>query len=287
LPASSTTPRRSALRQAPNGSRPAARRRASARYYICLAVLVAGALTMGMAARALGGHFQKQRVDLKKPLALMDQSKLLPDYKLHTMVIPPLTEDVIDSLGTSEYLQWLLVDQNRGQRDPASVAHIFITYYTGKPDMVPHVPDECYQAGGYPSVVAPETVQVPVPGCGAPNDQVAVRLVRFAQSPRSRSPLAQVDENAIAILYFFHANGRFCTTRDEVRLAQASLWDKYAYYSKIEIKFTSSDFQRNASRDESVAAVTPLLRKLLPILLNDHLPNWSELTAAKPAAAGS
>lgn len=256
--------------------------RTSARYYVCVGILALCALTMQTVAQILGNHFRKAAVPLKRPLAAMDRYKLAPEYMLHIEPPAALPEEMIEWLGTREYLSWRVVDTRRDRADGVNTAHLFITYYTGKPDMVPHVPDECYLAGGYDCLSA-ETIEVTVPGAGAPNDRVGVRLLGFVPSGatlRGQNP----HDAATHVMYFFLCNGRYAVTRDEVRLIQANLFDKYAYYAKIEIRFTDYSMRRQADRASSAAAIEPLLRKMLPMLLNDHIANWDELNARGVAA---
>ncbi|MCG3125694.1 MAG: hypothetical protein CHACPFDD_00519 [Phycisphaerae bacterium] len=251
--------------------------RTSARYYVCVGVLLVCALTMQTVAQLLGNHFRKAAVPLKRPLAAMDRYKLAPEYTLHIEPPAALPEEMIEWLGTREYLSWRVVDTRHDRADAVNTAHLFITYYTGKPDMVPHVPDECYLAGGYDCLSA-ETIEVPVPEVGAPRDRVGVRLLGFVPSGatlRGQNP----HDAATHVMYFFLCNGRYAVTRDEVRLIQANLFDKYAYYAKIEIRFTDYSMRRQADRQASAEAVGPLLRKILPLLLKDHVADWNELNA--------
>lgn len=262
---------------APAAARHAAvtRDRGSAvRFYVCLGVLVVAAGSMQTVAGLLGQYFRKQPVPLKKPLHRMDKSKLAPEYTLFYLPSRNLSEDETQSLGTREYIQWRLVDQTRPSDAAPSIASLFITYYTGQPDMVPHVPDECYLAGGYDPVGAPETIDVFVPDAGAPQDKIPVRVLTF-QTPQ-RGGLARIQllpKAPVTVMYFFYTNGSYATTRNQVRVSQANLWDRYAYYAKIEVSFS------NRNRAESIAALETLLRKVMPILLNDHFQDWEALTA--------
>lgn len=253
---------------------------ASVRYYVCLGILVVSAAGMRFASERLGAYFRKEAVPLKLALAYFDVNKLAPAYELHRIQGRPLDEEQINGLGTEQYLTRRLVDTRRPPADPARVADVFITYYTGQPDMVPHVPDECYLAGGYDRVAPPETVSVSVPGVGAPGDEIPVRLVQFeSREGRDRQ----------TVLYFFHANGEYCTTRNEVRFKLANPFERYAYYAKIEIKFSDDPEgmrrPRMADKRESVAALGPLLSRLMPVLLADHLA-WDRVRAETAPAAG-
>jgi hypothetical protein len=236
---------------------------------------------MGVLARWLRAHFQKQPVPLKRALAAMDPRKLMPEYELHAFQDEPLSHDMLETLGTDEYLAWRIVDRNREWPDPACVAHLFVSYFTGKPDLVPHVPEECIQAGGANLVGLPETVEIPVPGVGAPQDRIAVRVLTFeaARGGGAALPAGPAGVDTFRVLYFFHVNGKYRTTRYEVRLAQKSLFDKYAYYAKIEVRFGDHAGRQHADRDQSVAALGPLLRKIMPILLEDHLADWEALNS--------
>ncbi len=67
-----------------------------------------------------------------------------PEYELHGRQPPPLNDELIANLGTEEYLQWNVVDRTLPPSDPASTCLLFVTYNTGKPDMVPHNPRESF-----------------------------------------------------------------------------------------------------------------------------------------------
>jgi len=257
-----------------------AARRSGARFYVCLGLLLLSAATLEVSARALGRHFQKLPVPLKKPLAMMDVRKLQPAYELHTHQPEPLSAEVIETLGTDEYLNWNLVDERRDRSDPAYAASVFVSYYTGKPDMVPHVPEECVRAAGA-TLIGSMTTHVTVPGVGAPQDRVPVRVLKFESPGGGQPSLLQGHSGrpTFHVLYFFHVNGRFCTTRTQVRLAQSNLFDRYAYYAKVEVGFTDYWFKRHASQEEALAALESLLREFLPILIEDHLPDWKALSA--------
>lgn len=260
-----------------------AQRPFSLRYAICLGLLATSAVGMQSLARFLGYHLQKKAVLLKRPLATADFAKLAPEYVLHPNMPEPTPEDVVESLGTREYLQWRLVDTGKSVSDPTAVAHVFITYYTGKPDLVPHVPDECYFAAGYDRKGSPHTTHATVRGVGAAGDRVPVRVVEFIKPRQADSLLDDKQSAGVAVLYFFHTNGEYCTTRNEVRLRQANPLQKYAYYAKFEVRFTSYRFDKAADVQQSLAALPPLLEKLVPVILQDHF-SWDELNGKAPKA---
>jgi len=255
-------------------------RGAGVRFYVCLACLLLSAATMRALADWLGAHFQKQPVPLKRPLATMDQAKLLPGYRLHIRQPDTLSEAAIESLGTREYLNWSIVDLDRERGDPACVAHLLVSYYTGKPDLVPHVPEECVRAAGA-ALVGLGRARIPVTGVGAPDGRIPVRVCDFelAGANRASLPGASTRVATFKVLYFFHVNGEYRTTRNEVRLALSNPFHRYAYYVKVEARFTDYSFQRNASEEASIAAMGKLLRKIMPVLLDDHLADWEALNS--------
>lgn len=242
---------------------------ASWRYFVCLGLLVLAALSMNALAEYLGATFRKEAVPLKQSLRIpIDRDKLKPEYRPHLYQPPPISEEVLDSLGTEEYMSAWLVDLGRRANNPARVAELFVTYYTGKPDMVPHAPDECYPAAGWDPLGSPETVAVEVGGVGAPDDEIPVRVLRF-RSPRSGA--------SGAVAYFFYVNGHYVTTRFDVRRILANPFERDAYYAKIELSFSDDPEDRRrarrADRADLLDALEPLLDKVVPILLEDYLPD--------------
>lgn len=254
----------------PTAATPRSGARPSPRYWVCAVLLVAAAAAVHVVPQTIGWHLQKESVALKNSLRWFDAGKLGPRYARHAQTdrIAPMSEDMIESLGSEEFVQIYIADTTKQPRDPTYLASLFVTYYTGKPDMVPHVPDECYLAGGYDKLGV-STEYVPAAGVGAPDDQLPVRMVRFV-APANRR-LAADGTNEVAVLYFFNVNNAFATTRNGVRAILSNPFQRYAYYAKIEVTFTSESMARNAPPDEALAALGPLMEAVLPVLYADHL----------------
>jgi hypothetical protein len=272
-PVSTTPVRAAAARDA--SARP------SPRYWVGLGILVLSAAATQVLPGVVGVFFQKEAVPLRRPLAHFDAGNLGPRYARHraTDRIPPMSEDMVESLGTEDYLQIYLADMETPKSDVAHVAHVFVSYYTGKPDMVPHVPDECYLAVGYDPLGA-STVSIPAEGPWVQEGGVPIRMVRF-RAPQHRRTVPGQEE--VAVTYFFHVNGGFATTRNGVRVILSNPFQRYAYYSKIEISFTDDTLSRSASPEVTARALVPLLEAIMPVLIEDHF-DLSKFASA-PAAA--
>lgn len=267
------------LASARGGAKSGTRWFGSARLVVCVVVLVAAAASMKWLESMGRVIFKKDALPLKRPLTQFDRARLAPQYVPHAEVVRPLSDETVQTLGTREYLNLILSDTTRPAGDRTAAAHVFITYYTGQPDMVPHVPDECWLAGGYERVGAwDETVTAA--GCRAPADRVPVRLMQF----RAPHRLGGAGRDFV-VMYFFHCNGAYATTRDQVRLLQANLTDRFAYYAKFEIRFTDASLTQLAGREESIQALERLLPRLLPVVFEDHLPDWGAVRARGKGAA--
>jgi hypothetical protein len=96
---------------------------------------------MSVAVKSLGVYLEKEHLPLKEPLHLLDESTLVP-YKV-TAKGEIDNEEIVKSLGTSDYLKWNLEDPDAAVNSPVRYCSLFITYY-GLPDVIPHVPEECY-----------------------------------------------------------------------------------------------------------------------------------------------
>jgi len=256
---------------------PATRSPTTPRFYVCVGILVAAAISMQGIARALGTYFQKQAVPLKRPLSALDRNKLRP-YEPHRHQPPPLSDETVENLGTKEYLAWNLRDRTREADAPDAVVRLFVTYYTGKRDPVPHVPEECWAAGGWEQLAGSEA-RVTVTAADGRPVTIPVTLLEFAPPGRRGTRGAAAGEGAprLVVAYFFYANGQYVNSRLGVRRAVANLRDRYAYYSKIELSFHDDGAGRLADREQTLAATSRFLNVLMPVLWQDHYQDWEAL----------
>ncbi len=192
-------------------------------------------------------------------------------YRLQYAV--EIKSEVLDSLGTDQYIQWTLVDDSQPE-DARNLLQLFVTYYTGAPDQVPHVPEECYVGGGGYAVSRETLVEVPLPALG---EQETVRVkVLDMESPSSLATGTKI------VMYVFHTNGEFCPDRNCVRSAMASLLERHAYFSKLELTFGMRDAL--PSREQAIEAGKRFLGVVIPILVRDHWPDWDKVLKAEKEA---
>ena len=219
---------------------------------------------------------QKRPCPLRKPLDKLDRSALHPYEWERSITLSP---DTLNSLGTDQYLQWVLEDVSLDDANsPIKRAILFITYYTGEPDPVPHIPDVCYLGSGF-DIAASDDREMQIPELGR---TVPVRLLEFERVGRGAEP-------RLTVLYTFHTNGQFATGRNQVRTIVGNPFEEYAYFCKVELRFESRAGQ-SATRDELMEGGTKLFRRLLPLLIEQHLPDWAALhdrsaRAGAPASA--
>src|SRR5690606_4619918 len=77
---------------------------------------------------------KKEAVPLKARLDELNKNKLLPYKLLHVQTLKP---EMVDTLGTTEYVSWILQDTRLAGSDrPEQIVNLFVSYYTGKPDQV-------------------------------------------------------------------------------------------------------------------------------------------------------
>lgn len=243
-------------------------------FVACVVLLLACIAGFQLLAEGKKIQFVKERVDLRKPLSDLDHNALLPYRLLQAQRIEPA---VLDSLGTDMYLQWLMEDTTvRDESAPERLVHLFVTYYTGNPDPVPHVPEECYLGSGY-RTTREQVIEIPIPELGA-GAVVPVKVLTF-----ERSQLLSTEGRVV--MYTFHTNGRFCPDRWCVRLAIGDPTARHAYYSKVEISFGAG----GAMPPEAVAieAGRRFLAKVIPVLVRDHWPDWEAVRRAEVSGGAS
>jgi hypothetical protein len=232
-------------------------------FLICAAVLACAGVGMSVLTQRLGLYLSKEFLPLKKPLTTMDEGRLAP-YQVTAKVLIE-NRDILKSLGTADYVQWLLEDPREATDSPVQKLLLFITYY-GQADRVPHVPEECYTGGGYQRL-ATHAISLRV-GTSDGSREIPGRYLLFE---KTAPDLARAVPQ-FPVLYLFRVNGEYAGSRDEARLAlNRNLFSKHSYFCKIEMVFNQSSV--SPTRETAAAASEKLLAVLLPLLEQEHWPD--------------
>ncbi|MEK6676860.1 MAG: hypothetical protein AABZ47_14545 [Planctomycetota bacterium] len=242
---------------------------------LVLAVAILGlfAVVMGPLAGWMGWKQSKRALALRVPLSEVSGDAVFP-YQ----VVRPQTLDspVVEALGTEQYLSWVLEDASQPLNHPLRFANLFVTYYSGGHNLVPHTPDVCYLGVGYQPARPHENVEVDVNTLGPESSSVPLRICTFART-------ALFNREELSVAYTFYANGRFAATRNRVRVLINDLSATYAFFSKVEVSFfagrnDNGDIRVSqwASREDTVKGAAQLFERLLPALVQKHWPEFEK-----------
>lgn len=216
---------------------------------------------------------RKLPIPLKKPLSLLNSKKLSPYVVYHAQELKP---EMLDTLGTDQYIQWILVDESReGNERPEDYVSLFVTYYTGQPDQVPHVPEVCYMAGGGYTLKQSNIEEVDIPALGE-GMKIPVQILEF-----ERTSYANIETKIV--IYLFSANGEFVAHRRVVQQTVGNPYSTYAYFSKVELAFGWPTAQ--PTKEKAIMAGKRFLKKAIPVLVEDHWPDWNEAVKAAESSA--
>jgi len=232
-------------------------------FLICTAVLALAGGGMSVVTAKLGLYLKKEPLPLKKPLDALDEEKLAPYRVVARQIIE--NDDILRSLGTEDYIQWVLEDARESVPSTVCQVMLFITYYK-LPDRVPHVPEECYTGGGYQRL-ATSAVGFRIGAPGGPRD-VPGRYLLFGKVAGAVSLSAE----RFPVVYLFRVNGEYAGSRDDARIAlNKNIFGKHSYFCKIELVFNQS--LAVPTKEDAVAASEKLLAVLLPLLEQNHWPD--------------
>ena len=279
-------------------------------FVLVLLVLFLGAVGINAATSAMQLHFRKEAMPLRAPEGLaalplevgswvcvpevhtvnpdlahdlgtnqyvfrtyVDTAAVLPGSASGTPIIS--RDEVLKMDGLSDRDRWARLTDVRS-KNPNAVLSLAVTYYTGKVDTVPHVPDRCYVADGFePSVYETKEWELGKYPTGAER-RVPVRFIDFEDQT------AREQQNR-CVTYFFHANGEYNDSPLVVRQKLQSLFERYGYFAKIEVMTllpvrqgpTSEKAARHEQdRQAAAAAMQRFLTAALPPV-EKLLPDWN------------
>lgn len=235
-------------------------------FLICAAVLALSGSGMSIAIKSFGVYLKKEPLPLKKSLDLLDEKSLAPYKVISKNKIE--NEEIVKSLGTEDYIQWILEDPSMAANSTVRRCLLFITYYE-LPDSVPHVPEECYTGGGYQRL-ASDSVTFEINRADFQKKIQGKHLV-FGRTNSNRW-----QEGArFPVLYFFRVNGDYVGSREEARITlNKNLFGKFSYFCKVELVFNQGSVA--PSKEEAVIASQKLLGVILPLLEREHWLDWEK-----------
>ena len=230
-------------------------------FFACLALLIAFVGHFNSIIRKTGMRpGPKEPVYLRQPLSRLDPKKLAP---YETVQAVEISDEVLNQLGTRDYIQWML--RNTEDRQSAtSVMSLFVTYYTDNPGQVVHIPDECYLGSGF-NRKGGDLIQIPIQLSPQQTVMVPLHVLKFQKN-------SYAGEETRVVMYGFHVNGQFAAEGRAVSNIMNDPKTRHGYFSKVEVSFGNGNV--SVPYDDAVAAGKQLLQKVLPILVQDHWPDW-------------
>lgn len=258
------------------------------------------AVVVGVLAVAAAGQYSvvswQKAVLVKKPVALRHPLPLLSQQLGRWTFIrdDELSAEVVDELGTTDYLSRYYRDNSVAEGEPGSMVRLHVAYYTGLVDTVPHVPDRCFVAGGvkhgglFDQVLHldPDVIQDAESGRGfdayTANPNLDDPLAPGSIGTEVHLPERDIDAKRFTyrvpnnnadqhVMYFFAVNGKFLASPNAVRLQGFDIRDTHSYYCKIEVQVIGEpDPERFAEKAQD------LLNDFLPEIMA-CLPDWQEV----------
>ena len=228
-------------------------------FVICTVVLALGGVVMSKF------DVPKEPWPLKKPLDLLAEEDLSPYKVVDKWKID--NKDTLKSLGTEDYIQWVLEDVDAPIGSAVRKIVLFITYYE-LADRVPHVPEECHIAAGH-QLLASEPMEFSIEGITG-GEKVPGRHLFFQRTGTNNWSQGE----KFSVFYLFSVNGTYADSRGTARLAlNKAFLKKRSYFSKVEWNFAmSSGTKTYLSKEEATTAGQKLLSVFLPILESQFWP---------------
>ncbi|MEM1165857.1 MAG: exosortase-associated EpsI family protein [Planctomycetota bacterium] len=263
-------------------------------FLVSFLVLVGAAASLEATVRIFDFHLQKKPI---QPQSGLTFSSLPTDFPSWHRLHPDqqLSVEVIDELGTENYLSRWYTEKDPGEGREPRVFELHLAYYTGVIDAVPHVPERCFVGGGMTTAGGTQRdLSVPLDLSSLilnESDEAAFMSgpVYMARSPErhdrvnlpvgvdslkmTATPFTSANGSTIWAGYFFIANGGTVSSADQVRLLAFQLEDDYAYYAKVQ--FLSSGV---SSADELATLAADALDEMFADIMR-CLPDWTEVEA--------
>jgi hypothetical protein len=183
--------------------------------------------------------------------------------------ITVLKDDDASELGMmTSPLNWYYAAMYRDTNAPGVLVQVYVTYYTGLLDAVPHVPERCLVAGGG-SVLADQSQSIDLAMTAvAPEwagQWLKLKAYRTAYEVRAGSGMGACQ------YHLFSMNGLPTDRWEEVRINLAKPWLKYCYFAKVQVAVFSAQNGQPLRPEPDMAAsdraCREFLDRALPVIL--------------------
>ena len=241
------------------------------RFGLAVAALAGCAIGLQMAEVFGWVALIKKPSPIRKPLLDLDR-RIFEPLAFKFMSSDRLDVEMVGELGTEEYINWVF--EYTGTRPLwRGPVRLSVTYYTGKQDQIPHVPEECLWQGGLSPAGGDRTLNLQPSWL-----EGAIPIHRVVFFPRP------ADGTKIFDYYTICVNTEFFANRTDVRLRMAKPGDTHLFYSKIEVMFMGVTDQNLAEVDRTALEI---LGCAAAELTRSHYPLKGWEKGGPPAAGGS
>jgi hypothetical protein len=236
--------------------------RSNVHFLLGSAVLVASGAFLHAASSRGYLRVMKKALPLRRPMVDFDQRALAPYQLITGGRLSPENEE---ELGTKEYLNWTL----RPPAGPLGEPHIdlMVSYYTGLPDQVPHVAEECFHMGGWLQA-SDDTVEMICPRLAEATGKQGRRIETLDARRLSFTSQRLIGTRTWAY-YTIVANGDFYPNRQLVRMRMIDPRDSHLYYSKVEVDIRAPSHSDLKALD---TIANEVLDRVLAELVQSHWP---------------
>ncbi len=279
------------------------RRLTSPGFLVALVLLFGGAIGHRVVVWAMEAHLDKLPIEAPNSAKFHTLPRDLPNWKQLGPDEEPLTAEVLESLGTSNYLsRWYQEKEPAAGTRPRTL-QLHTAYYTGMIDTVPHVPERCFVGSGGMQIDGPSrVVNVPLDLERFPIDPSVdaaahgeIRRARLSGEREGQrihlfrnihklsmnvTRFEDLEGNSLLAGYFFIANGGSVPTADDVRFLAFNLKDTYAYYAKVQVMSPVVD-----SAEELADLAADFLNEMLPEIML-RVPPWVEVEEGRYPEGG-
>ncbi len=246
-------------------------------FLICVILLAVSAAGLPLIESVFGLYLIKDPIPLKKGFDSLEQS-LAPSYKIVKKEQIAI-EDVVKTLGTDKYIQWMIEDTNAPANSPVKLCNLFITYYEIADKNVYHTPEICYIGGG--NVKESEDVMELSVKNGDFNKNISARHLVF-----NRIEGALSLNTKFPVCYLMYSNETYADSLNNAKFAiNKNIFNRYSYFSKVQWAFSSSgqlSMTAYPDRKECLQASEKLLSVILPALEKDFWPDSQNIKSVSP-----